>query len=92
LGLGTQSTIRKPCGGLGIMNKTTTPYNHTPVDLCTLTIDLVGAVKSLVRIYENPWRDTDTSHTEQLQKQIQHVKVALKAYDSRPKQRIGLDK
>ena len=55
------------------MDKTTTPYNFTPVDKNTLTIDLVGAVKSLVRVYENPWQDVGTPHTEQLQNAIENI-------------------
>ena len=63
------------------MDKTTTPYNFSPVDKNTLTIDLVVAVKSLVRVYENPWRDTETRYTEQIQNHLQYVKAALTAYE-----------
>jgi len=63
------------------MNKTTTPYNFTPVDKYTLVVELVGTVKNLVRIYENPWGNVETSHYDQLSKQIQNVKDAIQRYE-----------
>tara|TARA_R110000824_G_scaffold92059_4_gene223587 strand:- start:856 stop:1131 length:276 start_codon:yes stop_codon:yes gene_type:complete len=71
------------------MDKTTTPYNFTPVDKNTLTIDLVNAVKSLVHVYENPWQDTRTSHTEQIQNEIKYTKEALQAYDRSDRTKVS---
>ena len=63
------------------MDKTTTPYNFTPVNKYTLTAELIGAVKGLLRVHDDPWHNTDVPHYEQLDKQIQDVKLAIKRYE-----------
>jgi len=64
------------------MDKTTTPYNYTPVNKYTLTAELIGAVKGLLRVHDDPWHNTDVPHYEQLNKQIQDVKDAIKRYEN----------
>ena len=57
--------------------------SHNAIDLQTLTLELVGATTALIRVYENPWAKPDVSHYDQLTKQVEHVKLAIRAYENK---------
>ena len=63
------------------MNKTTEAHNFTPIDKYTLTTELIVTVKGLLRIHDDPWRETSVPHYEQLNKQMQYVKDAIQRYE-----------
>lgn len=57
--------------------------SHNDIDIFTLTVELVNEVRHLVKIYENPWGNSKVPHYDQLTKQVEHVKLAIKAYENK---------
>ena len=57
--------------------------SHNNIDLKTLTLELIGATTALIKVYENPWDNTKSSHYEQLTKQVKHVKDAITRYENK---------
>ena len=50
-------------------------------DKYTLLVELIGAVKGLLRIHDDPWHNSDVPHYEQLSRQLSYVKDAIDRYE-----------
>ena len=57
--------------------------SHNDIDLKTLTLEVIGATTALLRVYENPWDNTNVPHYTQLTNQIKHVKDAITRYENK---------